>query len=411
MVSFFKTWLKDFLYVFIKEFKGIFTDSGVLLIFFIGGLGYPIIYNIMYCNGVVADTPIAVVDMADCAQSRRYIRKMDATRELKVAYKCITLEEAEMLMRRREVNGAVLFPEDFGKLIENKKVATLSVYADMSSFLYYKNLLMGANIVMLDEIHQIKIERCSGLGLSDKETDIFRSPILYEENNPYNNAFSYTIFFLSAALMLIIQQTMFYGMSLRAGTIRENKILYTKEDINIRKRGVGRIVIARGLSYALPYIGIAVYIAFIIPAVFKFPQRGDFQDIFIMLLFFLVSCVLFCEFWSSFITRRETVIVLLLFISPIAIFLTGFTWPETSFPVVWKYFSYIFPSTFACKAFINLNTAGGNLETISELLKALTIQGCVYYVLSNIAVYIESRLIIKNTEHRPVSYNNQLRTR
>lgn len=398
MIEFIKIWSKDFRLIFVNELKGIFTDSGVLLIFFVGGLGYPILYNIMYYNGVVADTPIAVVDMADCPHSRRYIRKIDATRELKVAAKCVNIEDAERLMRQREVNGIIMFPTDFGKCIESNETATLSIYSDMSSFLYYKNLLTGANFVMLDEINHIKIERSSALGLSGKETEILRSPVLYEENNPYNNAFSYTIFFLSAALMLIIQQTMFYGMSLRAGTVREDKAFYTDDDFDTRRRGTGRMVLARGAAYYLPYIGIAIYIAFIIPSVFNFPQRGDFQDILAMLVLFVISCVFFCEFWSSFITRRETVIVLLLFISPIAVFLTGFTWPETSFPVIWKYFSYIFPSTFGCKAFINLNSAGGDMETVRGLIKALSLQACIYYILSYAAVYIENRIIIKKSK-------------
>ena len=136
-----------------------------------------------------------------------------------------------------------------------------------------------------------------------------------------------------------------------------------------------------------------MYVAYLVPAAFGLPQRGDFWDILVLLLFYISDCVLFCSTWSSLITRRETVFVLFLFMSPIALFLTGFSWPTSAFPAFWKYFSYIFPSTFACQAFINLNTAGGDLATVRELIVALAIQTIVYYVLSSVAIYVENWII------------------
>jgi len=395
MFTFVKTWFSDFWKVFSKEFKGLFTDEGVLIIFLIGGLGYPLLYNIMYHNGVVADTPVAVVDMSDCQLSRRFIRKVDATRELAVVAKCVTMEEARRLMQERKVNGIILFPSDFGDRIIANQTAKLSIYADMSSFIYYKNLLMGSNFVMLDEIRQIEIERFNDAGNSDFQSAQLTVPLKYEENNPWNKAFSYTIFFISAALLIVIQQTMFYGMSLRAGTMREEENSFALQASHIRGRGMGRIVLGRAAVYWLLYMGIGMYVAMIVPAIFGIPQRGSFIDILILLLVFVTDCVFFCQFWSSFITRRESVIVLLLFMSPIIMFLTGFSWPETAFPVVWKYFSYIFPSTFGARAFINLNTAGGDLSTVRELIWAMTLQAGAYYFAENVAVKIENALLVK----------------
>ena len=146
----------------------------------------------------------------------------------------------------------------------------------------------------------------------------------------------------------------------------------------------------RGAAYWLLYMGIGIYIAMIIPAVFGLPQRGAFRDILVLLLFYVTVCVFFCHTWSTFIHRREIVFVLLLFMSPVAMFLTGFSWPETAFPAFWRYFSYIFPSTFACRAFIDLNTAGGDLLTVKSQIGALTLQGIIYCLLSHVAVYMEN---------------------
>jgi len=54
---------------------------------------------------------------------------------------------------------------------------------------------------------------------------------------------------------------------------------------------------------------------------------------------------------------------------------------------------YIFPSTFGCRAFINLNTAGGSLSLVAPEIKAMTIQTIIYYVLSSISIFIENKVI------------------
>lgn len=393
-------WLRDTRFVFREELRRIFNDSGVMVIFLVAGLGYPLLYNCIYHNGILEDTPIAVVDLSKSAESRRYTRKVDSTRELRVARKCTDMAAAEELMRARKVNGIIYFPEDFGKNIQEGKKATLSIYADMSSFLYYKNLMLGADFVMLDEMKQIKIERYSAGGMTDQEVSDMIEAIPYEENNPYNKTFSYTIFFLSAALLLIIQQVMFYGMILRTGTAQEEGVSYFAQLAKRESPGLGRIILGRGGAYWLLFMILGIYIACIVPAMFGFPQRGDFFDIIILLLFYVTSCVFFATFWSSFFTKRETVLVTLLFISPIAIFLTGFSWPSTAFPTFWRLFSYIFPTSFACPAFININTAGCSLSEVSDLIRNLAIQSCIYCLLCFVAGWIEtkSHYISKNAD-------------
>lgn len=392
-ITYIGQWFSDWYSIFVHELRLIFSDSGALIIFFLAGLAYPVIYNLIYRNGSVDDMPVAVVDKAACAESREFTRKLDATREVRVAYRCPDMDEAEKLLQERKVNGIVMFPEDFGDRLAAMEQSAVSTYADMSSFLYYKNLLMAANHVMLDQMHEIQTERYASAGYSAQEISQMVHPIRYEENIPYNRAFSYGIFFLSAALMIVIQQTMFYGASLLAGTMREENRSFAVMPDKLKGRGISRTVLGRGAAYWLIYMAIGTYIAALVPKIFGLPQNGRFGDIFILLVFYVSACVLFSFTFSTLIRRRETVFVLFLFMSPICLFLTGFSWPTESFPMFWKLFSYIFPSTFAAQAFINMNTAGADLPMVRDQIMALTIQIVVYYLLSCLAVYIENRML------------------
>ena len=385
--------IRDALDIFNLELRNILHDGGVMIIFIAAGFLYPILYNYVYKNGILEDSPVAVVDNADCSDSRRMIREMDATREIDIAYECVSMEEAKELLRTRKVNGIIYFPGDFGQRLAHRETATFSIYADMSSFLYYKNVLMGSNFVMLHEVNNIKLERFRADGLTDAQADQSVNTVLYDDINPYNRAFSYSIFLISAILMLIIQQVMFYGMSMSVGTMREENRSFATLPDHLKGRGVGRVVLGRGAVYWLLFMIIGIYVTCIVPAMFHFPQRGSFQDILVLLALFVTVCVFFCMSWSTLVTRRESAFILFLFMSPVCVFLTGFSWPTTAFPEFWKYFSYIFPSTFGCQAFINLNTAGANLEIVAPQLRALCLQGAVYFVLACVSVYVENFVI------------------
>jgi ABC-2 type transport system permease protein len=369
-----------------------------MIIFFLAGLLYPLLYNLIYLNGVLADTPVAVVDDAGCMESRRFIREVDATRECSIAYYCTDMPEAEKLMKERKVNGIFHFPKDFGAKINRLQKATVSVYADMSSFLYYKNVLIAADMVMLHEVNKIQIERYSEMGFTDQEASQLVQAIPYEENNPYNRAFSYSLFLISAILFVIIQQTMFYGMSMLVGTAREQNRSFASLPDKLEGHGVGRVILGRGFAYWLIYMAIGLYIAMIVPAIFGIPQRGSYVDIFLLVLIFVTDCVMFCSAWSSVITRRESVFLLFLFISPICLFLTGFSWPTFSFPGFWKLFSYLFPTTFGCRAFMNMSTSGGDFMTAHTQIFAMTLQTIIYYSISCISIYVENWIIKHHQE-------------
>lgn len=390
-ISFVRTWFRDWYDIFIHELRLIFTDAGAMVIFFVGGLLYPVLYNLIYMNGTVDEMPVAVIDLSDGAYSRRYLQKVDATRECEILLYCTSLQEAQALMQQRVVHGIIYVPADFDERIVRGEQGVVSTYADMSSFLYYKCLTMGTSLSMLDEMHQIQTERYD-----------LPQMVIPEENMPYNKPFSYTIFFISAALMLVIQQTMFYGSSLLAGTLREQNRSFASLPGRLQGLGVGRVVLGRGAAYLAVYLVVGTLIALLIPWLFRLPQHAAWGDIMVLLVFFIVDCIFFTFTWSTLIWKRETVFVLFLSASPIILFLTGFSWPTTAIPTFWQWVSCLFPSTFGCRAFINLNTAGGTLADVAPEIRAMTLQTAIYYFLSCAAIYAENLVVRKRNASRAV---------
>ena len=387
-ITYLGQWIRDAFKIFADELGMVVHDNGVMLIFCFAGLVYPLLYNWVYGYGVVDEMPVAVVDNSQGSYSRRYIREVDAAREVAIAYDCVSLAEARELMEQQKVHGIIYIPSDFDEKLNLMEQATVSTYADMSTFLYYKDLTVATNKVMLDEVHKIQAERYAAAGYTGQDATQLIEPVQYDEYLQYNPAISFTMFFVYMAMMMILQQVMFYGSSTLAGTLREEGRSFTQQATG---GGMGRIVLGRGFAYYLIFIVLGVYGTLLVPTLFHLPLHCDWTAVLVLLLFYVADIIFFSFTWSSAITKRETVLVLLLFVTPIAVFLTGFTWPESQFPYLWKVLSYVFPSTFGCRAYMTL-CMSGSLEAIAPEIRALTIQTGIYFLLASLAARVENRI-------------------
>ena len=383
-------WFRDAWGIFVNELRMIVRDNGVMLIFCFAGLVYPLLYNWIYGYGVVDEMPVAVVDLSGGSYSRRYVRELDATRECAVAFDCGSLDEAKRLLEEQKVHGIVCIPADFDEKLNRMEQGVISTYSDMSTFLYYKNMTLATNQVMLDEVHRIQTERYAAAGYVGEDAVQLIEPVQYDSFLQFNPTISFTMFFVYMAMMMILQQVMFYGSSTLAGTLREEGRSFASLTENLSGHGMGRIVLGRGFAYYLIFIFLGVYGTLLVPWLFHLPMHCRWWEVLVLLLFYVADIIFFSFTWSSAIAKRETVLVLLLFVTPIAVFLTGFTWPTSNFPVFWKVLSYVFPSTFGCRGFMTLCNSG-TLEAIAPEIRALTIQTVSYFVLASVAARVENR--------------------
>ncbi|MDD4646317.1 MAG: ABC transporter permease, partial [Bacteroidales bacterium] len=107
------TGIKDTYSVFINEFRAMFKDRGVVIIFMVASLVYPILYCGIYKNETLENVPIAAVDQSQSPRSAELLRHIDASKDLSIAGIFTTMEEARMAFDARKVHGIVFIPADF----------------------------------------------------------------------------------------------------------------------------------------------------------------------------------------------------------------------------------------------------------------------------------------------------------
>lgn len=363
-----------------RELGNIFRDKGIMIFILFVPLAYPLLYSYVYTNEVVRDVPVAVVDESNSKLSREILRKMDASPDMKIKAFCLDMDEAQELIRRRDVYGIVRIPKSFTKELSQGKQVPIGLYCDMSSMLYYKALLVTATNVSLEVNKDIKVKHYL-TGTTDRQDEINKMPIEYDYTALYNPQSGFAAFLIPPVLMLIIQQTLLLGIGMSMGDSREHHNGCVIPFHPWYKNPV-HIVVGKALPYFMLYVILAVYMFTVVNNIFTLPKLGHYETFIAFVVPYLLACIFLAMTLSAFIYRREDSILLLVFLSVPMLFLSGLSWPSSSMPDFWKYVSYLFPSTFGMNGYVRIATMGASLNDIRHEYIALWIQAGVYFMLA-----------------------------
>lgn len=395
----YRQWLKlsDLWYVFTYELKRIFTDPGVMVIFFVATLAYPFIYKTIYWKEQVENIPVAVVDLSGSPESRTFLHKWGGSPDVRLAYTCRSMGEAEKLMRDQKVHGIVYFPRDFAQQQADPfGKATISLYMDMSSFLYMKGIFMSCNQVMLETMRNVQINRYQAMGYDNEFAWTLVQDAPYTETALFNPVGGYGSFLIPAVLMLILHQTLLLGICMLGGTAREENNELFLIPGRSRSYSVLRIVLGRSLAYFILYMAIGSVLLLLMPRLFNLPHIGHVGDILRMMVPYLLACIYFSMSISVFIRNRESGMVLLISTSLIFLFMAGISWPKEMMPDEWLMLSKAIPYTWGAHAFIHINTMGATLWTTRQEYIALWWLAGGYFLLTCVLLWITGYLHQRN---------------
>ncbi len=364
-------------YIWWVEMKNTIKDEGVLIFFIIVPLLYPLLYSWIYNNEVVRDVPVVVVDQSHTATSREFIRMFDASPDVKVAYYCNSIPEAESVVGHQKANGILYFPEDFERTINRGEQAHVSIYCDMSLMLAYKAIYQTSLYVSLNIGKERQKEMIGTVTVRDEE--LRTQPLEVAEEPIFNVTGGYGNAVLPGVLILILQQTLLLGIGLAAGTARENNRYQDLVPISKHHNGILKIVLGKSFCYFMIYCVISAYITLAVPYIFNFTMLAAPADLIRLLLPYLLSVIFFGMTLSCLVRHRENVMLLVVFTSVPFLFLTGVSWPQSSIPGVWEGIAWLIPSTFGVRGFLRLSSMGGTFADIHTEVLALWLQAIVYF--------------------------------
>lgn len=398
----------DIFYVWGQEFRSVLKDGGVVIFFILVPLAYPLLYSFIYTNETVREVPVVAVDASHTSRSREFLRKVDATSEVRIVAYAANLEEAKSIMRQKGAYGSIYIPNEFNDNLMQGEQSYVSIFCDMSGLLYYKAILSSCTEVSLDMNRDIKITRLGNT--TERQDEVSTRPIEYTYVTLFNPQNGFASFLIPAVLMLIIQQTLLLGVGLSVGTQREHNRFRELVPINRHYHGTLRIVLGKAFVYLIIYALVGTYITCIVPKLFSLVQISDAATLAAFMLPYILACIFFAMTASILIRNRETCMLIYVFTSVPLLFISGISWPGASIPAFWKVLSCIFPSTFGINGFVRINSMGATLNEIVSEYRALWIQTGIYF-LTTCLVYryhiIRSRKKILEERNRQTSTEKQ----
>lgn len=381
-----------------EELRKVFRDGGIMLVFFGACLIYPVLYGFIYKNEFYRDLPVVVVNQSKSGLSREFVRKLDATPELKVMGKVGSMLEAESLYDKGDIFGIIYIPESFSEDLAAGRQTHVQGYCNMAVMMYYKSFYAGFNYACLELNKNIKISNLSKAGFTERQANTTSEPVLSQGFALYNPTGGFSSFLLPAVLVMIIQQTLVLGIGMLAGTSREENKGHSLIPVKRKYHKPQRVIWGKALAYFTLYVFISVYDLALIPYMFKLPHLLSFQTLFVFLVPYLLASVFFGMALSVFFWNRETPLLLYLCTSVPLLFISGLSWPGTHIHIFWKMISCFFPSTYGINSFIKLNTMGATVSQVAPELIALWVQAGAYFLFTFFGYKLQIHMSERKTQ-------------
>lgn len=373
------------------EMRNIRKDSGAILILIGALMIYPLAYSIGYKNEVVRELKTTIVDQDRTNTSHQLIKMLEGAEQIEINRVAFSLEEAENDFYEGNSGGIVVIPQNFEKDILNGKQTNVSVFADGSYFLIYRQLIAGSVKTAGTFSAGIEIKKLMMEGKTYDQAMQMRDPLSADIHFWFNPSSGYGSFVMPGIIIIILQQTLLIGIGMLGGTAKEKNRDSFMVPVALKTGGVLPILFGKTLSYLTVYFFNSVVTMIWIHSWFNYPNQGSYLSVLMLTLPFLLSVIFMGITLSVLFKRRESSIMFMVFLSPIVVFLSGISWPASSIPSVMYYLAHLFPSTIMIPAYLRMRSMGAGMYEIRHEYFQLLMQMGFYFFTAAMALYFSAK--------------------
>ena len=354
----------DFTRAMLWEAKYIFRDRAVFFSFVIVAVLVSFLYTYLYSEETLQELPIGVVDEDNTSQSRQLLGMIDANSGVAIYSSYLNLSEAKKAFQQEQIRGIIAIPSSFSRDLQRGEQPSISVYADASYMLYYKQILTAAKVSATYLNAGVEMKRTSAQGKLPSQVRDEAMPVSTKVVSLYNPSSGYATFLIPVVLVIIFQTTILTAVGILGGTMRESNKLRKIYPNSNSFWGALPIVMGKATTYLALSMAILLIILGIVMPLFGIPVRSSILSTMVFMVPFVLSIVFMGLCLLGFLRRREDAIMLIMYTSLPSVMLTGFSWPTVAMPEWLHAFSYIVPTTLGAKGFVSITQMGASLSTI-----------------------------------------------
>ena len=322
----------DFTRAMLWEAKYIFRDRAVFFSFVIVAVLVSFLYTYLYSEETLQELPIGVVDDDHTSQSRQLLRMIDANSGVAIYSSYLNLSEAKKAFQQEQIRGIIAIPSSFSRDLQRGEQPSISVYADASYMLYYKQVLTAAKVSATYLNAGVEMKRTSAQGKLPSQVRDEAMPVSAKVVSLYNPSSGYATFLIPVVLVIIFQTTILTAVGILGGTMREGNKLRKIYPNSNSFWGALPIVMGKATTYLALSMAILLIILGIVMPLFGIPVRSSILSTMVFMVPFVLSIVFMGLCLLGFLRHREDAIMLIMYTSLPSVMLTGFSWPTVAMP-------------------------------------------------------------------------------
>ncbi len=359
-----------------NELRAVFHNRVLLLTVFGGVFFYSFLYPLPYSQQLPREQSVVVVDLDGSATSRKLIRMVDATPQIKITHHALSKTDAQQQIIERDIKGMLIIPRHFYRDLLLQRTPVLSYSGDASWFLVYSTVIEGLISASETLKAQVKVKKLliEGVPLAGAEKQF--TAIGLNLRPVFNVTTGYVYYVVPAIFVLILHQTLIIGMGLIGGTQRETKQGYWQQ------APAWRMLLIRCLIFVAIYLLLMLYYFGFSYQLNGISRFADPLQLILLALPFLLATSLFGIVIGTLIPRREIVTLIIILGSLPLIFSSGIIWPSSLLPGPIDFVAQLIPATPGMQAFVRLNQMGADFSQVFPLFTQMLWQAAGYGLLA-----------------------------
>lgn len=375
---------KGIIRIFFHELYTLFSVDAILSILVSGTLLYFFYYPIPYDNEEVRNAPAVVIDLDNTTMSREMLRNLNATDRIEIVAYVGTMDEAEHMMRNRDVYAIFYIPPGFEQNVLSGRQGGFSYYGDASYVIIYSRVTAAVQSVVQTMSQKIGAAKQIEMGVDPAIALGNSAPIMPVVVPLYNPQNGYATYVIPPVYVLIVYQCLFLAVVI--SIILGRRSAFDRSLVQDPKASPFVVafcaLIGKWLAYFL--VSLVVFFCYIglAPIFYQLPFHGSLPNLMAFAFLFL-SAIIFMSICIGLIFKKfDSVFLIILPSSMLVFFISGMSWPVEMIPWALRIFDYLIPVFPAITSMITMNQMDGGFVNIMPEIILLIVQMGIYGLLA-----------------------------
>lgn len=351
-----------FTQAFLRTLTAVARDRSAFAALIVATVLYSFFYPAAYRHEVLTDLPIVVVDQDRTALSRHVWRAIDATQGARILEEAPSLADAKRLIANRDATAIVWIAPGFEQDILRGGQGEIALLANGASLSAARASLRALATAVGDGANAAVHLQSTSISVPT------HPPVTLLLRPMFNSREGYGSAVVPAVIAIIVQQTLLLGMGI----------------VLAGRRGLSKGSV--GTSHFFGVVGAFALIAFLATLYFSgfvlwvqdYPRATQLVALLPSAALFAFSAAAFGAFIASWLDNSARAGQIMLALGLPFFFLSGFSWPATSMPVILAVLAALLPSTPGVHLLVKINQMGASLSECSRELALLFAQSLIY---------------------------------